>query len=447
MMKKKKTPLNSQNLTKDVSQRQLHTNYLVAKKVLKHFDLDPDLIDTFTKKQRQTLIKFALAVPSIKAEKENTIPRQFLSIFRAEINRFMKENYWGDPENKLSYMELATSGLSFLFFIRILVEQGTYDNTPQQETARLIYDSFFKDKDFLFIFEESFFEVYSYIQNLMRRYSQINFRQYGFKYTWASNETESIRMKIRFTMDECQTKAFNHKGAYRTAFRLFYPPNGIFEPYNVTVPKHWIIPGIDEKYYFNIYVQSHVLHRFKERMDIFQAADRNLLVHYTLTNRIRVITNGKQKFLSCTIQTKQYDAHPLGYFSFFVQNNDLIVNTFLPLIHEKTPEGEKFHKIIPLSKEDIIYLGMDKISFFFEIDLNRIPFLKQALIDSGIMKSIEVLRSLFDKFTDKNGEESDPIDQQRTSFVKVFFDKIEEIKAIDAADFPTDAEVPCAENQ
>ena len=44
------------------------------------------------------------------------------------------------------------------------------------------------------------------------------------------------------------------------------------------------------------------------------------------------------------------------------------------------PDGKVLFKLLKLSKDETIYLGMDKMSFLFKVDFEQIPVFKQALI-------------------------------------------------------------------
>ena len=168
----------------------------------------------------------------------------------------------------------------------------------------------------------------------------------------------------------------------------------------------------------NIYIQSHALHRFKERVDIFEPAYRNYLIQEVLIFEQIVIPFGRHFLLSCTIG----GTSPIGYFTYFISGYDLVINTFLPLTSEGTPEGESLCKLLPLSKEDFNYLGMDKISFYSTIDFEQIPLLKNAFINSGIWKTKIAIEEVFDDTLFE--KETPSIDMNKTMFVKNFFDKI-----------------------
>jgi hypothetical protein len=426
MSKKKRTKTQIVMQKKDISHTQLERCYVVAKKVLRHFELEPNLLDSFSKKQKQILLKNIFDVPSIKPEKENTIPRPFIENIRKEVLQFMKTEYFGNPENQLTYMELATYGLGFFMSVFIQNEGGLFTGTPQEEIAQHIYEKFEKEE----LFKDGFTHVLNEVHFLTRSYSQVNFRLYGFSYDWKPSnskirDTTPMQMKIKLTAQNCEWKMFTHNDVERKAYRLIVTAHGIYEPSWAVLRKNKIFPNANEEEYLNIYIQSHVLHRLKERLDLFEPKVRNYFTQFALTYGQLVVSVEKQKLLACLGNKDR----PLGYFTFFIQKHDIVVNTFIPLASQNTPEGKKLYELLPLSKEEMTYLGMDKISFYTKIDFEQIPMLKQALIKSGIWETKVELDGMLDVDALEEGET--PIDMTKTMFVKSFFDKLEQHRSID----------------
>ena len=62
------------------------------------------------------------------------------------------------------------------------------------------------------------------------------------------------------------------------------------------------------------------MHRFKERVDIFEASGRNFLLQFSLTYSQRVVVADKHIFLVCALE----DGDPIGYFTFFAQDDDIV---------------------------------------------------------------------------------------------------------------------------
>ncbi len=421
MSGKKRTGIKATVLKKDISNTQVERCYLIAKKLLCQFDLEPQLLDAFSKKQKQALLSLIFEFPGVKAEKENSIPRQYVEKIRTELFQFMKTHFYGRPENRLTYMELAVYGLGFYMSLHIHVHQGRFTGMPQEGTAQRIFDRF-AGAD---IFNEGFIEVLNFVKYKARSFSQVNFRLYGFKYSWAPVAAKvpgiaaPLKMKIELTVQNCESKMFTHKGVERKAFRLIITADGRYEPSWAIIWRRKIFPDTKKDEQLNIFIQSHVLHRFKERVDIFDPADRNYLIQYALTEGRHVVTFDRRILLSCLIEDC-----PIGYFTFFIEGNDIVINTFIPLASEDTPEGKKLHELLPLGKEDMIYLGMDKVSFYTKVDFEQIPVLKQALVDSNIWPSKLALDDTADEEQLKEGKS--PIDLQKTLLVKNYFDKLEQ---------------------
>ena len=422
MAKKKHTHYHPVQTKKKVSQSQQEHCYIVAKKMLRFYELDPNLIDSFTKRQKQLTLNTIFEIPSIKPEKENSIPRPFVNEIRTTTLNYMKKTYAGDPENQLTYYELATCGMGFILAVAGFADTGLFTGTLQEESARMVHETILKKE----VFKEGFDDVLAHVRFLTRSYSQVNFRLYGFEYSWERGSAKiagmvAMQMKIRLTVQDCEFKMFTHHNVERKAFRLILTADGLYLPSWAIILKSKIFPKAKKEDFFDIYIQSHVLHRFKERIDLFAPNDRNFLIQYTLTNAQRVITtSGNQKLLACML----YSKYPIGYFTFFIQGDDIVINTFLPLASENTPEGEKLHKLLQLGKEDVIYLGMDKLSFYTQVDFEQIPVLKQALIEAGFWETKAALDNSVDKEALEEGD--NPIDENRTRFVKHFFDKQEE---------------------
>ena len=398
--------------------------YLVAKRLLRHYELEPELLDVFTKKQKERLFSVCFESPIVKPEKPKTVPRQYIKKIHTDMYQYMKNNFWGDPENQLSYLDLAVYGMSFLVnFSNTFDKEGiSIAETPQEEAIKQISEKCKKNV----VYNDGFQDVLEHIWHRVRAYSRVNFRIYGYKY----DTTERIlpcrccsyvKLVIFLTAQESQSKNFIFNNIERKAFKMFIPESGLFAPTEVTVDRKEIFPKAKTDDKLNIYIQSHVLHRFKERVDILDPENQNLLLQYVFYVNQKLITHENKVLFACLIEEGQY---PVGYFTYFVQDNDIVINTFLPLTSSDTPEGKKLQESLPLSKEDMIYLGMDKLSFLLEVDFEQIPTLKQALIDSGIW---EIKLALNNMRNEENFEESEyEIDAQKTKMVKSFFDKLDE---------------------
>ena len=405
------------------SSQEMQQCYLVAKKMLCHFELDPNLLEVFTKRQKEKLYRIYYITPIIKPQKERTVPRQYIRNINNDAYNFIKTNFWGNPENKITYFELYTAGLSFLSTIQgMFAEDNLFEpGTPQFESANRICEKFDRDK----LLNDSVKEVSDHVFYLSRRYSRVNYRMYGHTVDCDKIPDKKCncghcfeyRVSFRITVQECETKYFSFNNIYRKTFRMFSPADGLYLPKPLTIFQTAIFPREKKDKNFNMYVQSHVFHRFKERLDLLSPTSHNLLFQYAFTRNIKPVHYDKRDLFACLIA----EDCPVGYFTFLVRGDDIIVNTFLPLVGENTPEGKKLQTLLSLSKEEIIYLGMDKISFFTRVDFDQVPELKQALIDSNIWQ----IKLELDTLGNADDDDIPSIDIDKTLFVKNYFDKRE----------------------
>jgi len=413
MSKKKKSKKRAPTLKINIPRIHLERGYDVAKKILRHFDLDTKLLDVFTKKQRQSLTSNCLESPSVKAEREKTVPHRYVEQIRTEVYRYMKTTYVGNPDNQLTLMDFATYGMPFAKLLTAMTKDNEFV-APQEQVAKMICEKFNYNIDG--ILYKVFFGFYYYIHLMISSFSKVNFRLYTFRYSWEktaykANGLFPMGLKIWINARDCQTKMFQHNGKVRKAFRMIQLENQMFNSSWAVIPRKILFPKAKNNDLMNIYIQSHALHRFKERIDIFEPAHRNILIHQSLGNDMKVIDMDKQPLFICCIE-KDY---AIGYFTFFVSGNDIVINTFIPLVNERTPEGKKLHRLLAIGKDETVYLGMDKAGFYLKIDFDQIPVLKKALIESNIWQSKLALdRSMINKSF---------IDANKTQFVKNFFEK------------------------
>jgi len=330
--KRNKSMMTAPSAKKYKSHDEQERGYIVAKKLLRHFDLDPKLLEIFTKRQRQALFTLGFDMPAVRAEREKTVPRRYVKTMHEEVFKFLKTNFWGAPENQLSYMELATQGVAFHTAIGNHLEDGKFEGV-QEETARLIVDKFKTVKS---IFHEPFVPLFEYLYRLTRSYSQVNFRLYGFYHDWERCGITalgflSMRLKIYISVQENESKMIAHNNIERKAFRMIVTDAGNMLPLWILIRKTRIFPDAKKDDGFHIYIQSHVLHRFKERMDVLDPLARNLILQHSLSIGHKIIATDKQSYFVCWAE----HGTPIGYFSFFINGDDLVINTFIHSFGER----------------------------------------------------------------------------------------------------------------
>jgi hypothetical protein len=415
--RKKKSSANVPHsmLKTSISKSQFDSGCAIAQKTMHFLGFDPALFDMFTKKQKHAVIDIERHSPLIRAKEGNSVPRKYVYNVRTSILEFMRTTYI-DEKAQLTYIDFFTYGVSFMFVFRSKYGEGIFTDAQKEAFVDKMADKF---GSFQTVNVRLFNELYTALWFELGFYSQMNFRTYGFELTvdmLSPKEItcmETLRYVIELTSYENESIYFINNDIKRKAFCVIN--SGIYSkgPLPVTVKHREIYPESKSLKVYKMYIQSHAIHRFKERTDIADALLRNYLINSSLTaSRVIVKCPNGQHFICC------YMANILiGYFAYIIQGDKLFILSFLPLVSQITPEGEKLYRILNLGKEELIYLGMDKLNFYVSVDFDEIPMLKNALVESGIWHIKTEL--------DKSPACDKPIDRTKTQFVKNFFEKME----------------------
>jgi len=388
--------------------------YLIAKKIMRRLGLAPELVDVFTKKQKEIIMRVCYERPTIKAKEERTVPSLFIRNINSFTYDFMKTNYWGDPEHKITFMELATFGLSFLGNLSDFYRNNSFlPNSPQEEAAKKIFDKVEEEA----VPGTAFSDVLHDMWFTTRCLSRVNYRMYGFEFDYyrepqSGGRFFTNRLRFLITALDSESKMFTYNEAEQKAYRMFKTASGYYEPESATISSKKLFPKAADDVALNIYILSNVLHHFKERLDALIPYHKNLLIQYSFTEGIELITFDNQILFTCRLEEVI-----IGYFTFFVKGGDVVINAFLPLTSPNTPEGKKLQEALSISIEEMVYLGMDKSSFFTQVDFEQIPKLKQAFLAADLWPA----KMKFDKII-KDKDDEVLIEVNKTKSVKSFFE-------------------------
>jgi hypothetical protein len=418
--KKKKHIQSSTTSTRAVweSKTSFDKTYTAVRKVLQVYGFDPDLLQSFTKRQRKFLMFLEGEPPRFKVEEGSRVPRHLLKFISENTHGFMRSFYFGDESIGLTYLELATYGLAFSSIIVSAAESSGADTvfSPEQmQIIKSIAPCFAKDRVI-----KDLYLIVKCVHGLVTMLSKVNFRVYGFDWKIMKDfETGYVKSTIFISSEETSSIHFVHKQKERIAFcvragRLMQKPARI-----ATIDRRFIFPDkkVPRPFSLDIYIQSHALQRVKERVDVLSGHMRNCYLMESLIYKHRITnTVSEQPMLDCSTQYED-DKRVIrfGYFPFIIRDDKLIVMTFLPLTSPDTPEGAYLQEHFGLQTEDIKFLGMDKLSFFFTVDFEQIPLLKEALVATNIWQMM--------MFVLEEPDIEFSIDQKKTQMVKKFFEQ------------------------
>jgi hypothetical protein len=390
--------------------------------MLRLLNYDPAVFDRFSKKQKEFLLGSESSPPIVEVKRGCLVPRRYVSAIRSELYNFLHAVYV-DPETKFTFMELFTYGIPFVLMLEIMNHKKMATDTHNAE----FFDRFDKDIQKNEMFKNKWLdEFYLFLDFETSLYSQVNFRTYGYDFSYDIIKPlkhagfASLRIEIRLNSQESESVYFTHNAIRRKAFRVKVGSNAQYESAYAVMPHKALFPesGNDKRDY-NLYIQSHAIQRFKERMDLFETTERNHILNSSIVyvSSIKKDSDGNM-LLSCSVRNITF-----GYYPFVIKGNNLFILSFLPIVSTIVPEGAKLNRILGLAKNDLIYLGMDKTSFFLTVDFDRIPVLRDALKKAGIWEMKQMLDEM----------RGISIDEAKTEFVKNFFRKLAIRKA---AHFP-----------
>ncbi|MDR2763434.1 MAG: hypothetical protein LBB90_00205 [Tannerella sp.] len=432
--KKSSSQMPHPTLKLSISKAQFDTGCAIARKTIQLMGFDPASFDMLTKKQKHALLDIEPPMLLVRTKSGCHVPRQYVNNIRTSTMAFLRTVFVKE-EFQLTYMEFLTYGLPFLFIVKVREDHGLF--TSEQE------DAFVRDMTEKFINTNMvtsgwFVALFAHLRFELNFYSQANFRTYGFEFVTDIPKHKEIfgmpviRCIIELTSHENESIHFVHRGIKRKAYGMLLGSTAVYIPSPAVIQRRKLYPERPSSAEYMLYIQSHVIHRIKERIDIFDASTRNYLINTSLVIHQKVVKSiTGHPLIACFVS-----GVPLGYFPWTIQGDKLFILSFLPLVSQVTPEGAKLYQLLKFSKEDLIYLGMDKLSFFMTVDFEEIPVLKNALVESGIWHVKQKL--------DETCEGESQIDWTKTQFVKNFFRKTEsrQLPALPGDENETQIQIP-----
>ncbi|MDR1332325.1 MAG: hypothetical protein LBK07_09515 [Tannerella sp.] len=429
--KKKKKVQSQHTTTKPAYKGSPDKAHVVVKKILQVYGLAPDTLDSFTRLQRSYLFYSPVEPIRVKVEEGHRVPRRLVNFMAESTHRFMRTHCFGDASIGLTCLEFSTYGVSLALMLNAAPSSHLFQPGELEmlaSVAKVInYERVVKDLEI----------VGKHIRKVVMMISKVNFRIYG--YTWQIRNTAGVEIAstVFMSSEEPISIRFKHKQKERVAFRVRAGRVINEPPHNARIDR-WFIFYRDESpsVYLDIYIQSHALQRVKERMDIFPAHKRNFYVMEPLLymHEVRSSPAGRP-MLTCYFMANDRRVC-LGYFPFIIQKNRLIVLTFLPLASSSTMTGAYLCRQLGLQTEDMVFLGMDKLSFYLTVDFEQIPMLKEAIAATEIRHLME--------YAANDPEMNFVIDQKKTQMVKRFFERKAEFEAAAVDDYGEEADLQSA---
>ncbi|SIO63336.1 hypothetical protein SAMN05444166_7316 [Singulisphaera sp. GP187] len=224
-------------------------------------------------------------------------------------------------------------------------------------------------------------ELITELHETIQRFLAFNSRLDGPIYTVRHQaDPEGGRFTCTTTVGRTKPEALSIEsgGIRRRAFRC-----GSMENYD-TGEITWIswdgqVLGLDTSSQFPVYIQSHAITQAYRRLGVV-ASDRSL--HYLLVKALRhpQVTPGRDGHLLVDVRLGEY---LVGYLVAERIADKVLVKTFLLITMRGTPEGEKLHRRLRMSRADLEYLELDNFAKLAFTDLLKDDVIAEIFRECG----------------------------------------------------------------
>jgi hypothetical protein len=204
-----------------------------------------------------------------------------------------------------------------------------------------------------------------------------------------SKEPVDCHMAVKVYKHEQQKIQAKIEGSNRPVVRVGWGnyPDGVV--WCSRPPASFGLPQRDITHRLPVYIQMHALQRISERLDSIKTGMAHYFVYLSLKNgRIHKIQNDQYLIELHIMDMKA------GYLLAVVQDEMVIVRTFLLLTNNGTPEGAKLANYTGLQKEDKKYLALDKLSTFMDPALRDNETIQRIFFDAGCSDLFEITHDL-----------------------------------------------------
>ncbi len=196
---------------------------------------------------------------------------------------------------------------------------------------------------------------------------------YSYDIETANHPSNPFRMRFKVTILRRKAAVYNRTGEYLRRYYLFEYGEGDGSFNHKTC-------SYEGKSY-PVYYQSHALKRVQERVHF-----KRKQVHYQILLHVNYndVRTYKSSYL-IPLYANGDHKDKIGYFAGEFFDERFLINTFLFLSQDGTPEGDKLNELLKVKKLEKKYLQLDKLRYFTNSDLKDdedfLPLLKTCHLD------------------------------------------------------------------
>jgi len=354
MAKHKKKKPNRQLSDKIIKAQARNEFYRRLKKMLKAIDCE-GVFDLISPKLLDLLFNARGFPINVLGSEENTFDTDDLKWFKKGVNYHFKTKMI-DLElggSKIDLYTISSIGIPLVIYAIPIIEQSLVKHPHFQEKLKRFKDSP-KPLDYII---DYLWEITEYMCFLM---SDLRTRIY-----WTNNASQSDDEKLQLGFNltihgEIPEKTYvtiNHDKhiASRVGWTLDLKP-----VWQSIKPEKLGLRSVGKDNTIDVYIQDHALNRITERNDCVYIQYLWIWLNISVADTKYHINEVTGKYM---IDFRVYDVKT-GYLVAQIIDAKLIIQTFLLLTNDGTPEGKKLHANTGLSKADKEYLRLDRLSTF-----------------------------------------------------------------------------------
>ena len=319
------------------------------------------------------LYQTRLMAPKVLSEEEVFISVENTKIMNETVYTILKDYYFDVPDGniRMNMYDYLTIGLTIQYGF-IVSEKDFFSGIQQiRDEIRPFMEKIYTEEFFQTKLSKVLYLNTVYLSGLDQNY-------YPVRFEWSDHKHNNGKHYGIFRVGEIISPriSINIDGVNRPVYQVGWATDK-FNP--ATIPTRELkldLYGIQEN--TEIYIQKHALIRLKERLDMVNSGDIHLFVVDSCLNPV-IRESGHNKYLI----EYRLDDFKLGYLVADLIEAKLIIRTFLLVTQCGTPEEKKLSSITGLTKEDIEYLNLCKLSSFVNSDIHENSRLNSIFEEAG----------------------------------------------------------------
>jgi hypothetical protein len=339
---------------------------------------DSDIFDSFDQKflayiyeHRFYNIKF---VPKVEGTISNTELETLYTFWneRCKVCMFHLDGKTEGLPTNIVFVE----GITLAFHIR-KYEENKYQNLEQIKSVFI--DKYNEENESLVL--KIFHKLEGEIQLIGLLHSSLrDGLVYGERKIDVNKKTIRLELSVLVSQDKPIIKHFVVDGHARPAIKIGAPFHEEVYRYIQILHSDIGLASKEDKEknkLMDVYVQSHALNRLDERLGLAIC-----FMHYFLYSSFIDVGYHWDKNGRLMIDYRYFDTK-VGYLVCSVQNDTVLVHSFLFLTFNGTPEGNKLGELTGLNKIDKKYLAIDTFNSLLAYKIEENEFVKDLFIKAG----------------------------------------------------------------